>query len=398
MQPELQALIDQIAALTTELESVGHTGRYNRRFARRTRVFDLIDAHWKRDEALEAMLGHHEAEIRLLTAWHCGWQQVLLDSAERTIAALAERRDEIGQGARRWFEMRPQMAQGLTRHEPPRIALSYRPKPPGCTAEAAAALIDHAFPGEKAAAIRSLRRRAIGLWPRAADPTRPGSSLGGLPWVPPRWAWPFNDTYEEPLLFLAQIDCAAVAAAAGANPLPDHGLLLFFGDHDDVHGCSPTGAFSIQHVADASRVEPASVPSEAPMLFPRCDLDIYTTIELPDARSRAIERLGLSEAELATYGALRDRLASHGAVVDEDDCHPSKLFGWPDLVQDDLNWETYGSERVESDEQLLLQIGWYHDGSESQGWDPGGNVYFTLEERWLSARRFDCASIEMQCT
>ena len=39
------------------------------------------------------------------------------------------------------------------------------------------------------------------------------------------------------MLFVGQIDCAALRGLPGAELLPPHGVLAFFGDHDAVQGC-----------------------------------------------------------------------------------------------------------------------------------------------------------------
>ena len=72
----------------------------------------------------------------------------------------------------------------------------------------------------------------------------------------------------------------------------------------------------------------------------------------------------------------------------------SKLLGWPDLIQNDFLPGPGGEHR----ERLLLQLGSYDDGTGSQGWGPGGLVYFTISKQNLAMQRFDQMLFEMQCT
>jgi hypothetical protein len=89
---------------------------------------------------------------------------------------------------------------------------------------------------EFAALIVSLARPSIGLTVVAAAQVLPDghvntSSYGGLPPLPAEVDWPLYGT--EPMVLLAQLDCVALAAVAGAEwTLPATGTLLFF--HDEA--------------------------------------------------------------------------------------------------------------------------------------------------------------------
>jgi Domain of unknown function (DUF1963) len=81
----------------------------------------------------------------------------------------------------------------------------------------------------------SLLRPAI-EFPYSAGPVEPervALRIGGEPRLPDDADWPEVDGYG-PLMFMADMDCAAVAAAGGVEPLPADGhLLFFFGGHPD---------------------------------------------------------------------------------------------------------------------------------------------------------------------
>jgi uncharacterized protein YwqG len=81
----------------------------------------------------------------------------------------------------------------------------------------------------------SLLRPAI-EFPYAEDPVDPqhvALRKGGDPWLPDDVEWPEVEGYG-PLTFMADMDCAAVAAAGGVELLLTEGsLLFFFGSHPD---------------------------------------------------------------------------------------------------------------------------------------------------------------------
>ncbi len=87
--------------------------------------------------------------------------------------------------------------------------------------------------GETDELFRRYRREGVLLhqpWPPHAGPPT-NSHFGGLPRLPGGHPWPRTSS-GKPLHFLAQIDCADIRFS---TPLPDQGVLFFFG-RDDVHG------------------------------------------------------------------------------------------------------------------------------------------------------------------
>jgi hypothetical protein len=383
--------LDEIASLIAEIEAASHVGRRNRLMTRQGHVFDAIDADPDRIALLRALLAHPEPAVRMAAAWRCGWRHALPEEAERAVTELAERPGAIGQRARQWLGSRARMAT-YQWAPPPTKTLSYDPMPAGCSPEAAAELIARAFAKKRARTLQSLLLRVIRLWPRARADDPRASCFGGLPALPQGYVWP---TFEgEPLLFLGQINCAEVRAAIGPNPLPERGLLEFYGDHDEVTGCGPSGSGVAFYFRDPDALEPVPAPVPGFLELPRCGLDFYETVELPDPLSDVVAGLRLSPAETESYRKLKGELAAlTGPRLWPD--RPSKLLGWPDLIQRDL-----GEDCGEPDAgvSLLLQIGWWHDGARSQAWGPGGLVYFILGRRAIEDARFDRAAMEMQCS
>jgi hypothetical protein len=385
------AEIDEIAALTAQIETTSHTGRRNRLIDLRGRVLDAIDASPERSAMLRALLAHPRPSVRMVAAWRCGWRHVETQESERVVTALAEGGGAFSGDAKRWLESRERMA-AYRPEAPMREALAYEPPPKGCSFEAADAFIAGAVSPKRARALVPLLRRSIRLWPRAHGGDPRASCLGGLPGLPPGYAWPtFED---EPRLFLGQINCAEIHAAIGDNPLPPQGLLQFYGDHDEVYGCGPMDSGATLFFPDPGALQPAAAPIAGFLELPRCGLDAIATVELPHPKSETIADLAFSPAEQKAYCDLRAKLAALNGPAQWPE-FGSKIFGWPDLIQRDLG-DDCGEPGAGA--ALLLQIGWFHDGAKSECWGPGGLVYFILNEEAIVAGRFEGAAMEMQCT
>ncbi len=363
-----------------------------------------IDAYIAREKLLESLFHHPDREagfarlfegpdieLRLGAAWHgMRYHKQAIPGAAAAMRPLAQGTDQRGRGARAWFFALAELPDAGP--NPEIYPEPYLPLPKGHDRAAAERLIDEAFPPTRAAMLKSLLCEAIRLWPKPVAKAASASRFGGLPVVPAGWSWP-EDNEGRPLLFLGQINCAEVSAVARLPWLPERGLLSFFGDRDEVQGCGPFGAAPIvDYFADTALLKSTAMPVAdfGPLIA--CGLDYFPTVELPDPDSAAIARLGLSEAERAAYHDLHDILALCGMPeIHRDEI--SKLGGWPDLVQRDLGEIENGHDMT-----LLIQFGWYHDGKDWQGWEPGGRVYFTLGRDDLAAHRFARSAIEMQCT
>jgi uncharacterized protein YwqG len=88
--------------------------------------------------------------------------------------------------------------------------------------------------------------RSAGQWKKQGDERERGSAIGGEPRTV-AFRWPTYDG--EPMLLLAQIDCAEVSALLGtAWPFPTDGYLLFF--HDEEFAAEP----DLEHGDDGCRV------------------------------------------------------------------------------------------------------------------------------------------------
>jgi uncharacterized protein YwqG len=393
-----QGLTDQIAAVTRELGAIepfgGHVGRHNRLVDKKRRLFEQIDAAPDRRELLQALLDHPAPEVRMSAAWHCGWAQFMLTEAERAVVAMHGLPGEIREDAQSWLDSRARMAKGIAKTtSESKTAIAFEPAPSGVAAEEARAWIGAAFPPERAPEITSLLRPAARAWPTPPRESLSASCFGGRPPSPAGLPWP--EVEEGPLLFVAQINCAELRAAVGPTPLPQEGLLQFFADSHELAGCGPYYGCAVRFVAPSEALTRAPPPDEDLEILPHCGVDFFATIELPHPFSAVVESLGFTKEERDIYWDLQARIGACGVESRlETDETASKLLGWPDLVQRDLDPDL--QERA--GESLLLQVGWYHDGAEWRCWGPGGSVYFVLGADDLAARRFERTKLEVQTT
>ena len=151
--------------------------------------------------------------------------------------------------------------------------------------------------------FRRYRREAVLLhrpWPPHQGP-RTSSRFGGLPGLPAHYAWP-RASDGTPLHFLAQVDCADITFA---TPLPDRGVLFFFGRDEAGYAWNQGGPASddcrVLHVLDAPAATP---PREAPADLPR----------LAGASPRSIWPV------------------VHPQVCIEWPIHPLPIASWPDAL------------------------------------------------------------------
>ncbi len=390
LSAHVAALVDKLA----EIAATDHVGHHNRLFKHASLIYAQIEADPDGSNALRALLEHPDAQIQLDVARHLK-SKIRSDEAIATLERLSQRQDEIGREARfsltiaRLFDSHSQAP------PPTPIRPAFLPLPQGRSRDEAIRLIRAQMLPAVAERLLDLLRPSIRLWPQPDDGDPLASRFGGLPAVPEGFAWPFEN--EEPMWFLAQINCTDLGDAASALGLPGKGLLAFFGDHDDVNGCGPVGGGFVCFFAEVNGLAPAALPLDDFEPEISCGVSFYESWELPDADSEAIAPFKFSPEERAAYLKLRDDIA--GFMRTDDawrlmKCRnsTSKLLGWPDLVQ----WADIMGDP--SEERLLLQLGEYHDGAEWHGWGPGGLVYFVIYDADLAAGLFERAELVMQCT
>ena len=254
-------------------------------------------------------------------------------------------------------------------------------------------MIKAAFAPQRWQPIIDLLRPAIRIWPKRSSESPIASRYGGLPAAPRSWKWPRLED-EEPLVFLAQINCAELGSLAASLNLPNQGILSFFGHPEDINGAGANGG-AVYFFKDLDKLALRRSPIKEDRPPITCDMSFYETNEVPDPASAAFKGLGITREhhrqEWDSYYDLYMALARFGfdAVGEKDEYNDSKLLGWPNLVQNEFDLSPY---------RLLLQLGSYHDGTERCWWGPGGLLYFTMKPEHLARFEFNRAELEVQCT
>lgn len=413
-------LLDLFVSITREIEDAGHVGRRNRLHAVRRRVVDTIKV--KTDgsaRALFPLIAHDDPQIRQNAAFFYG--EVDPEPYLGVLRELALRKDKIGRDAAaslEWRKTHPFTGPAtLPDHVPsPRDSrLSGPAAPAGMSREALEPLLFEAFPRDIAGTLLKLARPAIRLWPQPLSDTAPitSSRLGGLPAVSEKWVWPSVDAWpksvdlqtlpekrgtfpQEPLWFLGQINLADIAGFAASILVPANGLMSFFADSDLVTGCEDSDNAALYYFFPEQASRCAEEPIAEFEILPSCGLAFSEAIDLPDPFSTVIEELALDKPHRDRYFEIRETVNDFGIKADRyTTLDHSKLFGWPDLIQRDL--EVLSRKRP-GDERLLLQLGNYDNGKQSWGWGPGGLVYFAIGEAALRTGELTQGHCEMQCT
>jgi uncharacterized protein YwqG len=412
IETDLSALTDaelvQLFVDTVKFRStITHVGRRNRLVDHIGRISDALESRDHALKSLRDLLGHPDREVRYSAA--CRFQKIDGAVFKQILSDLAEGDDDVAFEA--GFVLRQDADDEDAQNDvtstsdaapPPDDELSYEwqcdhPPPAAMTLAQIRRRLARTMSATFAGRVQSLTRPAVGLWPQRPRGELPvtASRLGGIPRAPPGWSWPLCET--EPMFFLGQINCAEVRGIPGAEALPPSGLLAFFGDHDAVNGCTPPSekAFAVFHWDDPSRLVPASPPIELQTVYPLCGLVFRPLIDLPDEFSNVIESLEWGEGDRDAYFELMEAMRERGRPEDVEGCWSlSKLFGWPHLVQNDL--EEMGDPGGPNGMRLLLQLDDYSNGTESAEWGGSGSLYFLISDADLRERRFDRCKFEMQ--
>ncbi len=256
---------------------------------------------------------------------------------------------------------------------------------------------------------------------RAADPADipvGASHFGGLPDVPPGFAWPRFKSI--PLGLLAQVRMQDVPEQA-RDGLPASGWLLFFYEMQaGTWGFDPKDrdSFRVVYVdspaADLVRTQPPPELPEASRALRWSALSFAAGVSLPDPSDSAFDALGVNldadEAE-QQYRALADRIAGQGP---SDSYH--HLLGYPQVIQNDMRIEAQlashgvyvggprgyegaqagALEAGKADWVLLLQLDTDESGP-GWMWGDSGTLFFWIRKQDLAARNFGAAWMILQC-
>lgn len=264
-----------------------------------------------------------------------------------------------------------------------------------------------------------------------------GTRFGGAPDVPAGFTWPVftGEWYgeegktrkERPLSFLAQFDCAGLAAYDADGLLPHTGLLSFFYEVETQRwGYDPKDAgcarvFWFEDAAPLHRMEPpAALREEHPPytlpdfgVFPPLKIALESVPSLPGAADYICLLPGLAPGDWARFEKER---AMFGM---EPEGQISKLLGWPDVIQSNMTtecelvsrgyylgdaWADVPDAEIREAERssfegwrLLFQL----DSLQKDGVDlmfgDCGRIYFYIRTEDLKARRFDRTWLILQC-
>lgn len=222
------------------------------------------------------------------------------------------------------------------------------------------------------------------------------------------------ETMRKPLAFLAQFDCAELAAYDSAYELPDHGMLSFFYELDSQRwGFDPkdAGCARVYWFEDADALHPAEFPDdlETDYRMPMLPVTFASCKGLPDFDEFAEEDVS------ADYDEYAEERVLWGWEPPEEVC--SKLLGYADTIQGEMLQECVrvtngiycgGVDQGDPDQlavlrgqekdwRLLFQL----DLVESEGFElmfgDCGRIYFYIRQDDLKNRRFDKVWLILQC-
>lgn len=271
------------------------------------------------------------------------------------------------------------------------------------------------------------------------------SKFGGLPDLPPEYAWP--ETNGVALAFLAQFrlpDIASYHADNAARPaleldgdanllrpfasdLPASGILYFFCDaFGDPYGYQPEDRYNwrvLHYEGEPSRLRRRNPPPKLippgvsgtldDYIFQACSVSFDIEQTLPPNESLFVEALSLTWEEDKNYRDLLDTLGEAQGNPMHSGHH---LLGHPFPVQDEMQWECelistgiarsqyeikhrpdFVALREKAKEwRLLLQL---DTDEEGPGWMWGdvGTLYFWIRTQDLAAQNFANVWLVMQC-
>ena len=262
-------------------ETTEHIGRQNRLARHRWNIVEALKTRGEALQVLERLAEHSNGQVRA--------------NAKGALDRLDKPAQEFAPEPLRW----PQI-----------LWQCDHPPPAALTRDEIAERLRRSVPASRDR-LMDLTLPAIGLWPqRRADIPAAASRFGGTPLAPPDWEWPtFED---EPMLFVGQIDCAELRGLPGAELLPPHGVLAFFGDHDAVQGCDSLGMSAVYHWPGADRFVAAQPPIEPILIFPACAMAPRPILDLPHPFSHAVSKLQLGKEEREAYFDAWLEIREHG--------------------------------------------------------------------------------------
>jgi len=241
------------------------------------------------------------------------------------------------------------------------------------------------------------------------------SKFGGMPDLPSTVAWP--DYQGHPLAFVAQINLSEIIQYDHDQRLPSSGWLYFFFDanryYDDElwknHG---KGSYQVIYDdGDISRLKRAAELGNLDLKYIACTLTFSEVLTLPDLYSYQVETiLGWTyenhrehDQDIDAYYKLLELLIGDSSI-------DNRIFGYPNVIQGDvmveaeaaahnLSWTECSYEQRGNEIktwQLLLQVD--SDDHAKMMWGDVGRLYYCIQAKDLSEKRFDAVVCVTQCT
>ncbi len=242
------------------------------------------------------------------------------------------------------------------------------------------------------------------------------SRFGGLPDLPPDFSW--WRSQDQPLSFLAQLNCADLQSFPVAQVLPQAGLLSFFydvinqpwgGDRGDRDG------FAVMYTPPTTALVPAEMPTDAAIdqgwLLPTFGITFTEILSIPHYEAPELDLLQLDDTTRNHYFDLVANWLAN--MFEGEPCH--QLFGYPQNIQGDVRLECVlaqqgfyeqpptpidiseieAATQASLDWHLCLQID--SDDDLQVMWGDMGILYVCLRSLDLQAQCFDQAWTILQC-
>lgn len=288
--------------------------------------------------------------------------------------------------------------------------------------------------------LESMKRNCIRLTIETPMEQQLGSSrFGGTPDVPEDFIWLVfeTDSFDDdqvkprPLAFLAQFNCAELAALDTEELLPKTGLLSFFYEIDSSRwGYDPAdaGCTRVYWFAQVDNLKAAAYPADLPedYRFPCLKIEARADLSLPDWQDFELQYGNLEADGTQQRGGKReieldyDGLAEEKVLLGHEGADGgSQLLGWPFVIQNNMTrecelvsrghylgglWEKIPQQDIEEatknslDKWLLLfQLDTVTSGDFELMFGDCGLLYFYIRREDLAKRDFSRVWVILQC-
>ena len=258
--------------------------------------------------------------------------------------------------------------------------------------------------------------------------TKNGSKIGGNPFLPSDFQWPYynGEDYDgikkaRPLSFLAQISLDEIHPFDKEGKLPDSGMLYFFYEIETMKwGFDPddAGCAQVYYFDKTAGFTETNAPNDlsSEYILPELALDFSNQNSLPSYEELSVHTPTLFESsDYEDYEAALKKLH-----ISYESCERCKLLGYADLIQgealtdceatsrnlymgDGKAWNKLSTdkkadvEKHAADWVLLFQMSSICDVEPEIMWGDMGNLYFYIRKEDLAAKRFDKARLTLQC-